>query len=115
MLEKKDLRVGNWVEFKKPSGFDYCRLTKSSFEGNYISNSFKPAKIDEQWLENFGFLKYFFKKGFYMFKNVAVFEEENMFWLFNSKEDVPVKINYVHELQNTFFELYGTELEFSNK
>ena len=112
MLEKKDLRVGNWVEFKKPSGFDYCRLTESSFEGNYISNNFKSIKIDKQWLEDFGFEKKFFKKNFYLFENFAVNIDNGIYWLLNDENENRLIIKYVHELQNAFFALNRTELEF---
>lgn len=112
MLEKKDLRVGNWVEFKKPSGFDYCRLTKSSFEGNYISNNFKAIKIDKRWVTDFGFEKVFFKEGFYLFENFAVHINDGVYWLLNSENENRLIIKYVHELQNAFFDLNRTDLDF---
>ena len=42
---KFDVRIGNWVAFKKKNkgGYDCTTITQSCFEGNYIEKAFNPG------------------------------------------------------------------------
>lgn len=76
--------------------------------------NFKPIPLTEKWLKDFG---YFivetnecveaFKENFrYSIQQV----EENVNWFWCDGETVLTTIKYVHQLQNLYFALTGTEL-----
>ena len=124
---KNELRIGNWVAFKKKqlNGFNATTVTASSFEMNYINNTFKPERLSEFWFDHFKFKKipleeeYYFD-GFYYEKEISsdkycdlsiISGDKNGFieaGLFPYEETITVK--YVHELQNLYFSLTGKEL-----
>ena len=108
-MKAKNFRIGNWVEFKNHSYFEYTTLTQSSFEGDYIENTFKPIKIDDHWLKSLGFKKE--NGGIYTHGTIELRKDDQWYIVWNDSSFLTTLIN-VHSLQNLFFAITGTELEF---
>ena len=103
-MNKQELRIGNWVAFKKKpkGGFDYTTLTKSCFEGDYIEKTFKPILLTKDWMVRFGFLN--IVEGNIWVKKLSTHYE--YYYNYSSEN----RDKYVHELQNSFFKLNKEEL-----
>jgi hypothetical protein len=114
-----ELRIGNWVEIlgdSKRLNF-FTTIQPSSFSVN-IDKTYGAIPLDEDWLLKFGFseiehqfllelktgnsLSFDFNTGMYLVKED------------NELELCEIEINYVHQLQNLYFALAGTELQFQN-
>lgn len=95
-LKKEELKIGNWVEFKKKSenGFDFTTLTKSCFEGNYIEKTFNPIKLTREWLNKLGYVQVIKGGTVWMF-----IVNNNYIHYYNHSK--ATRIKYVHELQNS--------------
>jgi hypothetical protein len=110
-----ELRIGNWVEIlgnSKRLDF-FTTIQPSSFSVN-IDKTYGAIPLDEDWLLKFGFseiehqfllelktgnsLSFDFNTGMYLVKED------------NELELCEIEINYVHQLQNLYFALTGTEL-----
>lgn len=106
-MEAKNFRIGNWVQYKAKKD-DFTTLTNSSFEGKWIEKTYNPILLDDAWLLDLGFKKLdkytFVNKSFFVHKRKRGF-------VFGGKKAGTI-IEYVHTLQNLFFALNGTELEF---
>mgnify|MGYP003148218537 CR=1 FL=1 len=98
-----ELRVGNLV-FK---GMDY-------FEADYITigmaHNYEPIPLTEEWLVKFGFVENSISIGSYAYLRI---EKDLTFAV-----GVPYEsggnsraLKHVHQLQNLYFALTGTELE----
>lgn len=120
-MDVKELRIGNWFllnksNVKKPyqidSGFDIYKLDESDCA------DIEPIPLTEEWLIKFGFEKkqfFSYDKGLL---SVSLPSEDALLWrngrtYFNSWKisDAP---KYVHQLQNLYFALTGTELVVNN-
>ena len=78
----------------------------------------EPIQITEEWLLNFGFVLYGKEatdsnspSDWYWIKKGFKFSIDNLTYLNNQ---LGVKIKYVHQLQNLYFALVGSELQISN-
>jgi hypothetical protein len=110
-----ELRIGNWVEIlgdSKRLDF-FTTIQPSSFSVN-IDKTYGPIPLDEDWLQKFGF-KYesngsLFSLGIYYIKI------ENGYFYFNIDEcggTGLARLSFVHQLQNLYFALTQTELQFN--
>lgn len=135
-MTSKNYRLGNIVR-SKINGISRIEQIGSSLnpeyiggrslDGNYWENSYLPVELTEQWLIDFGFKKevlsddsayYYYlnlnnekychlailsgdKNGF--IEAVTLFPYEDWF-----------RYKYVHELQNLYHAITGTELELKN-
>jgi len=123
-MDAKDLRIGNLVNYSDQFGIwqdsirelrsDYAMLTNHGAQFDY--NGLKPILLTDEWLLKFGFerlnnayqapgKKSYLNPGFSLWNPVG----ESEFTL-NDTVLCP-KTEYVHQLQNLYFALTGTELE----
>lgn len=137
-MEANELRIGNLVNYElmdseckvRGLGEDCLWLNGTKFGGPVGIDLFKPIPLTEEWLLKFGFSNIegefrmdmpnpFNNKS--VFESIIFFQDGDGFAQFiiqESGEDlgmthnsfVPVKIEYVHQLQNLYFALTGTEL-----
>lgn len=125
-MKEKDLRVGNIVQkiskdtynfngegtdkiiCNKPTLVDLWILKEIS---ELTQKEYFPIKLTVQWLYELGFKSdtdetdEFILNGFRIYKIGENLEFAN--------HDFPIKIEFVHQLQNLFFALTRTELVFS--
>ena len=120
VLKENDLRIGNFIKvisstktfdsfITQAKGYDIVRIEEKSFTyWNY-----EPVILTEEWLLKFGFEKTIgsnesnFTNGVYnLFANSL--GEVNFY--FFKEGDWYQKIDYVHQLQNLYFALTGSEL-----
>jgi hypothetical protein len=122
MINKNQLRIGNWVKSKVYGNYRIIGISVFS-ESNNFYKSFKyypqscdsknllPIKITNDWLLRFGFKD---KGLFFKHKSNHVIEYDsiNKVYLFylGNYGDWYKKIKYVHELQNLFFALTSKEI-----
>lgn len=130
-MKANELRLGNYYMFQgmrhSCSYHDIANLAKEEQRGQDSSSScYQPIPLTEEWLEKFGF-EYFTKPigqskliyEDYRLGNFVVIVKPK----FNEIEYAPNRydidershihpnIQYVHQLQNLYFALTGTELE----
>ncbi len=106
-MEATGLRIGNKVDLygsiATVQRFDFNDRPPNGL----AINKGKPILLTESWLLKFGFEK---KSDNVFILNAASFTFE---WICNDGmylESMGVEINYVHQLQNLFFLLTGSEL-----
>ena len=120
VLKEYDLRIGNFIKvisttktfdsfITQAKGYDIVRIEEKSFNHwNY-----EPVILDEEWLLNFGFSEIGgcnekdFTNGDY---NIFINSIGEINFLFFREGDWYQKLNYVHQLQNLYFALTGSEL-----
>ena len=120
-MKANELRIGNWVEdtehFK--GYFQVNRissLTVESPEWTLEYNEIKPIPLTEEWLLKFG-LKQIGGSFELNDDNFSLsFEGIEAFLCYGGyvEQSRPVNCKYVHQLQNLYFALTGTELTITN-
>ena len=122
MIESKDLRIGNYVDYEATThvisaighteSWSYWLKNKTGSNDEYLhqNSELKPIAITDEWLIKFGFKissTGFIEKGRLLYhKEYGWKILEN--WV---KGWVGVtEIIYVHQLQNLYFALIGVEL-----
>lgn len=136
-MKKEELRIGNYylsVKFNVSVKCDISDMynlyanADGATDHPPIDEMFIPIALTEEWLEKFGFISEICVNGRRVFRNndigrwVFVDLENGVFTLFidNAEEalgwrGMPYVIthgihNYVHQLQNLYFDLSGKEL-----
>ena len=119
----QELRIGNYVQ--APLGeIMQVDILGHKENTNYIHaisdegagiNGFTPITLTEEWLLKFGFVPEKMEDGFlsYRLKFVDISMPYFEFTYDYGTESFEVK--YVHQLQNLFFALTGTELTLNTK
>lgn len=120
VLKENDLRIGNFIKvissnktfdsyITQAKGYDIVRIEEKSFTyWNY-----EPVILTEEWLLKFGFEKIIgsnesnFTNGVY---NLFANSLGELNFYFFKEGDWYQKIDYVHQLQNLYFALTGSEL-----
>jgi len=116
MIQISELRIGNLIQEGKVEQIDNSiDEIYYSGDGYYLSNyccNLNAIPLTKEWLLKFGFFKY---------NNAYVLEKPNentMDFSFSVWQDMtynssefPVKLDYVHQLQNLYFALIGSELQ----
>jgi hypothetical protein len=119
VLSATDLRIGNlyyyrvvdhsdqrkeWFEVSK---IDYDDLRVIAIKDE-MNQDYQPIPLTEEWLLKFGFEVYEFnhKENQYGFKDRLIVIRDGFFCDYGSS----VIIKHVHQLQNLYFALTGTEL-----
>ena len=109
-MKTNELRIGNW--FKRSYQPDGFQIDSHSFVVcERDSKMYKPIKLTEQWLKNFGFIGYDarWQKSYPFYIKWCDWKPEG-WWLLRDI-DVPIReLKYVHQLQNLYFALTGEEL-----
>jgi hypothetical protein len=118
-MKAKNLRIGNIVTHKISGISKVTQVGSSihpeyvagrSLEGVYWVKSYLPVEITEQWLIDFGFRKdEELNYRWYIDDWLAYDLDDNCIRISDSWEFG--KRKYVHELQNLYFAITGTELE----
>jgi hypothetical protein len=115
MSLQNEVRIGNWVEIlgnSKRLDF-FTTIQPSSFSVN-IEKTYGPVPLDEDWLQKFGFERI---QNAISFKKLEYCIDVREFGLFHFSRiglATIAKIKHVHQLQNLFFALTQTELQFKN-
>lgn len=131
-MEAKNFRIGNIIRPFTQDGYELeIRPLKASefFMVDNHPESTKPVELTKDWLIKFGFTE-----GNKCYKNAYSLEvlktdfylrpsyQDGFYWGFNiSDEKLDCELNdvkplkYVHELQNLFFAITGTELELKHE
>jgi hypothetical protein len=136
-----ELRIGNWVEIlgnSKRLDF-FTTIQPSSFSVN-IDKTYGAIPLDEDWLQKFGFnsdaldysvcagginSNYRFSESYFVKKfeplqiangvNYVLDTPTGSFYSFMIDDDIYIcQLQYVHQLQNLFFAVTQTELQFKN-
>lgn len=136
-MEAKELRIGNLVKINNParpkdqnkvavihsiaehidSYAIGCRLSEENQFGQFIE-FLKPIELTEEWLLRFDLHRHHadYSNGYIMLKNVPFEKDGFTFKLFpkelgSAEEPMEAqKIKYVHQLQNLYFAIIGSEL-----
>jgi len=118
MIEPRELRIGNWVNFIPDNG-DFIvssidasnRLCKTI--NGLCMNDIKPIPLTDEILLKCGF--YWDKKKVYLCLNETAFRirySRNQLTLFQSIQYLTIPdIKHLHQLQNIYFALTQKELE----
>lgn len=128
-MKAKNLRIGNWVKDEHGiaqyiyrlwvGGAELAEDEKGSDDFDYTEDEIFGIPITEDWLIKFGFKdisnrveKRFIKDNFnwYSSSNEVVVELDNGI----NGYDLWTGCKHIHELQNLFFAITGTELDFEN-
>lgn len=120
MINAQELRIGNWVCDQINGEYQIQAVARNgvwindpSLGGSPVgSETINPIPLTEKWLLKFGLTKRGGWYGWSYSKNGAEFGwVGHLFLSFGEDNKKDVKINTVHQLQNLFFALTGTELE----
>jgi hypothetical protein len=117
-MKENELRIGNYVNKKinlYSNHLDYeeivCTITDLCFiERN--ENVYLPIPLTEEWLIKFGF-----EKINHIYDGIIfLINKIKLCITLNGKCEIrggyiPIKIQYVHQLQNLYFALTGEELQ----
>lgn len=130
-MKATELRIGNLIEYKIEDKLDerkeWWKVSKVDFQdltwldSNPEDSDFRPIKITEEWLLNFGFNKDY-KKGYIGkdFSNqdfvltepfvMGDWQKGYAFEFTTGGWSKYKEFNYIHELQNFYFTLTSEEL-----
>lgn len=129
-MNANELRFGNYIyslgqqsndkgQFLKWVNYE-VKVDLETLKNIFIENEdfkYSPIPLTEEWMLRFGFEKSFTESGrLISYKNEIWlnFYKENTFeiggMIPNIPINKPVKIKYVHQLQNLYFALTGEEL-----
>ena len=137
-LSANELRIGNLVHFiftnetveivginahESNNKSIYNTISFRSF--NLYCESFetiKPIALTEEWLLRFGYVKFDVKASIYceycliidgVLKYKLLFDYRDL-GIIMPNTDKPIRLKYVHQLQNLYYALTGEELTFKN-
>ena len=123
-MNANELRINNWVGWNGPSHYENALVSAISKDEIFFKcgdsgliNEIEPIPLTEEWLLKFGFEKIIGK--------IDIYEKDRLrIWLgsrgrslcYLIEEDttsahyIPNSIEYVHQIQNLYFALFGKEL-----
>ena len=114
-MKAEELRIGNLILTTKDSNKDYVTTKVSGAIIDYVECEIilaTPIRLTEEWLQKLGFDKvrncYLVRNGFEAGLDGNDFTSGT--WTIIIAKKLPVKIKYVHQLQNLYFALTGEEL-----
>jgi len=116
-MKANELRIGNWVRCKIYNGNNDVIIPFAFQEYSYI-HLFEPIPLTPEILEKAGFdvqTRTSYASGGKCFYNVytkipLIYNEiQDVWWILNNTMDNPPK--HLHQLQNLYLALTGTELE----
>ena len=123
-MKANELRIGNWVKWNYEESSDgNAYPVEFGYELDDIKNNpniVEPIPLTEEWLVKFGFDKEEeYDEGKVIDYRMTLMKNSLEFVSFWESEDITgvnqyqtgVDVEYVHQLQNLYFALTGTELE----
>jgi hypothetical protein len=125
MIQANELRIGNLVQTNQGAFKVFCIYQENARLSPFLAeetnvrdyDDISPIPLTEEWLLRFGFKKRLGVPDYFIGDRLKGsdfrinFSRNPVLIEFNYKELIDVKIQYVHQLQNFFFALTGTELE----
>lgn len=124
-MKNTELRIGNlFLEKFSQTKIKVLELLSNEriiFEGDFENNwQAEPIPITEEWLIKLGFEK---QKGIYRSfyqsndnNYLSICFDEDRYYFMDVNEDPSFSgFNYVHQLQNLYFALTGTELSYEKE
>lgn len=109
-MDSKQLRIGNWVIGDKNWDGNEVEFQVNIIHDCDYGTLVKPIKLSEEWLSKFGFEKVRFSIPEKFTNNkLSIKLDHRGFWVIACYNFV--LIEHVHQLQNLYFTLTGTELE----
>jgi len=118
-MEANELRIGNWILNGLGEKFQVNAQTIGHMAlGEAMLGKMSPIPLDESWLIRAGFI-YHNPSDFYS-KNwgrngAEIVKKYPDGWMFELGKGYLRHFEYVHQLQNLFFALTGTELQFAEE
>ena len=115
-MKASELRIGNYInDHKTDMSYSVISLSKTlctyknqqEFRSPY--DLLKPIPLTDEWLQEFGLIDGVFTELEY-FSIRQSFANGLYYCLYFENEYTATDIKYVHELQNLYFALVGTEL-----
>lgn len=117
IMKANELRIGNLLRPDKNHLAAYGNnpaFVTAIYDDKFIVCNHYPGKwfetipLTEEWLLKFGF-EYFGRMTGWVIGNHSI-NEFGDFFEFCINKEIPVKLQYVHQLQNLYFALTGEEL-----
>lgn len=110
MIPSRELRIGNWVEYKVHGKDEWVAAPVFMIRHNDENEYKRPIPLTPEILEKAGFEKV---RYFWQLLDICVFEGMNVeIYPMESRESIELPhIKHLHQLQNLYFALTGTELE----
>jgi hypothetical protein len=124
MIDPKHLRIGNYIRYNEKFPYDpeleldnEGPLSEDDFNHMLIDSEFRKnaeyIPLTAEWLERFGFKST--SEGYWADDNLEVgytTTDENMQYEYLSIKSMTemVDLKYVHQIQNLYFALTGSEL-----
>lgn len=118
-----ELRIGNLMmttltkNIVQVSEIQYetfrCKGYQMSKYPQYLPNECEPIPLNEDWLKGFGVLKWINHKTWSKKGVIVYFHSKDGFSY--GKSRVRVRLESVHQLQNLFYALTGTELKLTGE
>ena len=112
-MEIREIRVGNYYQWYADGKYYNYQIEAKDFANDNYKN-FEPIKLTEEWLVKLGFTD---EGDFFMNelqKDLVIYYDEGKVQIgsdFGTVESNLNHIHYVHQLQNLYSALTGTELE----
>jgi len=113
-MKASELRIGNLVEIIQSKKCIYTTIEASCFSVD-VEKNYKPIPLTKDWLLKFGFEENFKQYELQNYGLKVVKDVNSNVWIcyvgFPNQFNEICSIKFVHELQNLYFALTGTELE----
>lgn len=115
-MTASELRIGNWIQSKGLTNeFREWQVTAEDIpqiEANQGHiQEYQGIPLTEEWLLKFGFIRSSHPMPTFVFDSLVIFKPHvnNNFWLLEAAHRSK-RFYFVHQLQNLYFALTGTEL-----
>jgi len=113
-MEIREIRVGNYYQWYADGKYYNYQIEAKDFANDNYKN-FEPIKLTEEWLVKFGFnFGGIWIEPMGLMSYGRILQHKGMgakSTAFYINEQFIANIQYLHELQNLYFALTGTELE----
>lgn len=121
-IRPADLRIGNWyhsVKFNCPVVCEasdivqiYHNADGAEVDEDHIAMVFKPIILTGHWFVQFDFAMWY--NGLIAVKSGVELAKEQGIYRYAHGKDRWKDVDFVHQLQNLYYPLTGTELSLSN-
>ena len=111
MTLSKELRIGNWVDYKLPNNYGNEIRTQFNFDLCKYVHLLKPIPLTTEILEKAGFKRDSDYDGLYSFGGYNFdLTDGVVVCLVNLEYKIGQPVHYLHQLQNFIYALTGEEL-----